>query len=187
MNFIKKESYIHLKAKEVLKEWIEENRNILPLNLRSNRDVFLEYPICKGKCKTQIIEMSNKSINEDFGFIDDDDDIEINNDELIYDSWDKNWDEINHDVDGSGWNGYIPTYEECIKKFSSYPIAIIDMVIESKGNPYLAIEIKHKNAVSEEKIKKLKDFGIDYLIEIDALWILKQIKIPKSLKFERLI
>jgi len=36
-------------------------------------------------------------------------------------------------------------------------------------------------------IKKLKKFGVEQLIEIDADWILNQTKIPSQLKYKRLI
>ena len=61
------------------------------------------------------------------------------------------------------------------------------MVCSHKGQPYYAIEICNKNPVSQEKINKLKEFGVDNLIEIDADWILNQTKIPSQLKYKRLI
>jgi hypothetical protein len=92
-----------------------------------------------------------------------------------------------HEGEEGYWNEYVPTYDECISRFNSYPIAIIDMVCSYKGQPYYAIEICYKNPVSQEKINKLKEFGVDNLIEIDADWILNQTKIPSQLKYKRLI
>ena len=94
-----------------------------------------------------------------------------------------NWDEIN----GTFGDEYVPTYDECINIWETYPVAIIDLVCSHKGSPYIGIEICHKNRVSQEKINKLEDFGVDYLIEIDADWILNQTKPPKQLKYKRLI
>ena len=79
------------------------------------------------------------------------------------------------------------TLNECVNLFQSYPIAIIDIVCPHKGRPYIGIEICHKNPVSLEKIDKLRKFGVDNLIEIDADWILNQTKIPSQLKYKRLI
>jgi hypothetical protein len=101
---------------------------------------------------------------------------------ICSDSWETNWDEI----EGS-WNEYVPTYDECVNTYNSHPIAIIDVVCSHKGRPYVGIEICHKNPVSQEKINKLKKFGVDNLIEMDAEWILQQTKIPFYLKYRRLI
>jgi hypothetical protein len=81
----------------------------------------------------------------------------------------------------------IPTYQECVNDYNSYPIAIIDVVCCHKGKPQIGIEICHKNPVSQEKTNKLKEFGVDNLIEIDADWVLNQTKIPSQLKYKRLI
>lgn len=97
-------------------------------------------------------------------------------------SWDNNWDEIQGDCDE-----YVPTYDECVNIYKSYPISIIDVVCSHKGRPCIGIEICHKNSVSQEKINKLKEFGVYNLIEIDAEWILDQTKIPSQLKYKKLI
>jgi len=97
-------------------------------------------------------------------------------------SWHTNWDEIE-----GGWDEYVPTYDECVNIYKSYPIAIIDVVGSSLGTPRVGIEICHKNPVSQEKINKLIEAGVDSLIEIDADWILNQTKIPSELKYRRLI
>jgi hypothetical protein len=97
-------------------------------------------------------------------------------------SWEINWDEIE-----GGWDEYVPTYDECVNIYNSYPIAIIDMVCSHKGAPCIGIEICHKNPVSQEKINKLKEIGVHSLIEIDAEWILKQTKRPDKLRYKRLI
>ena len=165
MSYTENESYKHKMAKEVLKKWFEDSEQndymtIGDIGFRSNRKsgVFLEYPICK-----YIINGNHDN------------------------SWQHNWDEILHEGEEGYWNEYVPTYDECINKFNSYPIAIIDMVCSYKGQPYYAIEICNKNPVSQEKINKLKEFGVDNLIEIDADWILNQTKIPSQLKYKRLI
>jgi hypothetical protein len=169
--FIENESYMHKMAKEVLKKWFEETETddgsmcIGGIGFRSNRKsgIFLEYPICTN-ITTTWPDPAYQNLN----------------------SWEKNWDEI-ADEEGKHFNEYVPTYDECVEIYKSYPIAIIDVVCSHKGSPYICIEICHKNPVSQEKINKLKEFGVDNLIEIDADWILNQTKIPSQLKYERLI
>ena len=162
--FIENESFMHKKAKEVLKEWLDNINlkkddyvTLRPLCFRSNRasGVFLEYPVC----------IKDGGIN----------------------SWETNWDEIIDRDHEKYWNEYVPTYDECVKEFNCYPIAIIDVVTSAKGRPKTAIEIKYKNKVSEKKIKDLKKVGVNDLIEIDAEWILRQTKIPDKLEYTRLI
>lgn len=97
-------------------------------------------------------------------------------------SWERNWDEIE-----GGWNEYVPTFDECVNTYNSYPVAIIDIVCSHKGMPSIGIEICHKNPVSQEKINKLKELGVHSLIEIDAEWILQQTKRPSELKYTKLI
>ena len=60
-------------------------------------------------------------------------------------------------------------------------------VIDSNGFEHKKMVRGHKNPVSNTKINKLKQVGVDSLIEIDADWILNQTKIPSQLKYKRLI
>lgn len=174
--YVHNESYMHLNAKQVLKNWFDNTledpgsswKTIDPFDFRSNRasGVWLEYPICVGK--------------------------DIN-------SWESNWDEIileqisdyeqiNNDRSIlSKYKEYVPTYDECVNKFRVYPIAVIDIVITHKGMPKYAIEICHKNPVSIEKKEKLKEIGVAELYEIDASWIMNQTKIPNEIKYRKLI
>ena len=169
--FIENESYMHKMAKEVLKKWFEEMETgdgymgIGDIRFRSNRKsgIFLEYPICTN-ITTTWPDPAYQNLN----------------------SWEKNWDEI-ADEEGKHFNEYVPTYDECVEIYKSYPIAIIDVVCSHKGSPYICIEICHKNPVSQTKINKLKEIGVHYLIEIDAEWILKQTKRPSKLKYKILI
>jgi hypothetical protein len=171
--FIENESYMHKMAKEVLKKWFEETETetdgggmcIGGIGFRSNRKsgIFLEYPICTN-ITTTWPDPAYQNLN----------------------SWEKNWDEI-ADEEGKYFNEYVPTYDECVEIYKSYPIAIIDVVCSHKGSPSICIEICHKNPVSQTKINKLKEIGVDSLIEIDAEWILKQTKRPSKLKYKILI
>lgn len=165
--FIENESYKHKMAKEVLKKWFEETKDddgymgIGDIGFRSNRKsgIFLEYPICTN-ITTTWPDPAYQNLN----------------------SWERNWDEIEGE-----FNEYVPTYDECVNIYKSYPIAIIDVVCSHKGSPSIGIEICHKNPVSQTKINKLKEIGVADLIEIDAEWILQQTKRPSKLKYARLI
>jgi hypothetical protein len=174
--FTENESYAHKLAKGVLKEWFDEGNfddvSIGDISFRPNRKsgVFLEYPICKNihytikeyDEETNLFEETSRMINGN--------------------SWMTNWDEIE-----GGWSEYVPTYDECLALYNSCPVAIIDIVCSHKGRPLIGIEICHKNPVSREKINKLKDCGVDNLIEIDSGWILSQTKRPLQLKYKKLI
>ena len=142
------------------------------IGFRSNRKsgIFLEYPICTNITAT-----------------------DFHPDYQNMNSWEKNWDEIiylHHELDEDdirNLDEYVPTYDECVNTYKSYPIAIIDVVCSHKGSPTIGIEICHKNPVSNTKINKLKQVGVDSLIEIDAEWILQQTKRPSKLKYKTLI
>lgn len=81
---------------------------------------------------------------------------------------------------------YVPTFDE-LKKLGIYPRRVIDVVLTHKGKPLWFIEICHKNPTSQEKIAELKSMGVRNLIEIDAEWILSQIKRPERIKYKKLI
>ena len=162
--FENKESYMHKCAKDILKEWLEEGDSIQGSGLgdiffKPNRKsgVWLEYPVLN------------------FG---------------SYSSLEQNWDEIwacNDDGTFIDCNDFVPTYNQCVERYGIYPIAVIDIVCTHKGIPLFGIEICHKNPVSKEKIKKIKDIippGNEFtLIEIDATWIMSQINRPKKLVY----
>ena len=166
--FTENESYKHKMSKEVLKEWFYGGQSIGDVGCSCpNRKcgVWFEYPIVKTKG---------------------------------YNSIDRNWDElltnpkIPKEMDpGSDeyynlQSEYVPTYEECVS-FGIYPKRVIDVVLTHKGSPEWFIEICHKNPTSQEKINELEMLGVRNLIEIDAEWIMKQIKTPTELKYKQLI
>ena len=167
------ESWKHNLAKKVLKEWFEKSKNnneymcIGDISFRSNRKsgIFLDYPICGNITYT------------DYDYVE--------NDKKEYtngNSWKRNWDEI-----GASYPEYVPTYDDCVDIYKTSPIAIIDIVCSHKGCPSIGIEISYKTSVSEEKINKLKEFGVHQLIEVDAEWILNQTKIPSQIIYRSLI
>jgi hypothetical protein len=82
------------------------------------------------------------------------------------------WDELGYAVP--------PSYNELTAAFTP-PTAIADIALQHKGLIIHAIEIVHKNHITAEKIKILRNYippggGI---IEIPTHWILGQVSIPK--------
>ena len=145
--FEAKESYKHKMAKQVLKEWLDEDNSIKPFGHSDNGWVHLEYPICI------IPEVGNTWEYECF----------------------RNYGEK------------VPSYKECVSEYNAYPVAIIDIIVVHKGFPVYAIEICNKNPVSKEKLKKLEEFGVTDLFEVNTDWILDQLERPKKIKCVRLI
>lgn len=159
--FIENESYKHKHAKQILKKWFDD--------------------INTGECCTLGDIYFRHNWGQSGGVLLEYPICKFNNGT---DSWKY------YCVDNFEWseNGIIvPTYQECVNNYNSYPIAIIDVVCCHKGSPKIGIEICHKNPVSQEKIKKLKEFGVEQLIEINADWILNQVKMPSQLKYKTLI
>lgn len=95
-------------------------------------------------------------------------------------SWSQNWNQL-------GSREIVPTYQECLEKFDSKPIAIVDLVVCKRNRPSICIEICHTNPVTEKKIERLKKIGVTHLIEVKADWILRQTRIPRKLVYKRLI
>ena len=160
--FIENESYKHKLAKQVLKGWFDNN------------------DIGDGACELGDIYFRH-NWGERGGVLLEYPICKFNNGT---DSWN---DYVVDNFMGSENCIIIPTYQECVNDYNSYPIAIIDIVCCHKGRPKIGIEICHKNPVSQEKIKKLKEFGVEKLIEIDADWILNQVKMPSQLKYKILV
>jgi hypothetical protein len=162
------ESLKHSFAKNALAQWLRETTNdydfygLPPLSWRPNRanaGVLVEYPVC--------IDSENKLVGLD-----------------------PVWDERTSDLDKWG-NGYVPSYDECIKE-SLLPICIFDVAIQHKGNIIYGLEVVHRNPVSTlkkqylERINREASCRID-VFQIDADWILNQVKKPKTLKISRVI
>jgi hypothetical protein len=74
-----------------------------------------------------------------------------------------------------------------VQLFGLNPICILDIAIINKGRITFGIEICHTNPIPSWKINKLKELGLDTLIEIDAFWVLSQVGPPKELKHKNLI
>ena len=156
--FVDKESLLHKNAKELLKEWLDKDNNLLNFQSNETHGVHVEYPIC-----------INDKIN------------------TWTTRWYLYYSEFNFDVPDDEYFTYVPTYKEYIEIFKCKPIAIIDLVCTHKGQPHICVEIVHKNKVSDDKAKKLLDAGIDNLYEISAYWVLSQVEKPKEIKYNVLI
>ena len=152
------ESYKHYYAKEVLKSWLSSDI----LNYNKNEFIFnFSENIYNNNCiELEYPIYKNDSMNS-----------------IKY-----NWNMLL----GDGKTPLNPTYEE-LKKQRIYPVAIVDLVILDNNKPKYYIEVFHKHKTTNEKIQKLKDLGITELYEIEADYILNQIKKPDYLKMERII
>lgn len=170
------ESYKHKCAKEIVKEWIDSEYELkinyeqygrdfmIGSNKRNRDEVWLEYPVGYYK-------------ENDYN--------------SICCMFDEQWDECVRykmiDVDCLETNNNpVPTYQQCMKK-NFRVVAVLDIAVQHKGCIFQGIEICHKNPVSDEKIKKLKDMGLNSLVEIDADWVLNQVGIPKEIKIKRML
>ena len=98
-------------------------------------------------------------------------------------NWDEQWYELEPD-ESKFWTGFVPTYNDC-KRMNLSPTACVDIVLPHKGTPSYFIDICDKKPISDIKIEKLKELGVDNYIEIDAEWILSQTKIPSKIKIKR--
>lgn len=76
-----------------------------------------------------------------------------------------------------------PTYNESLEYGET--ISILDIAIATKGSIRYGVEICHKNPASEEKIKNLCKNGLENLIELDAEWVISQVKQPDKIKVKR--
>jgi hypothetical protein len=170
------ESYKHKCAKEIVKGWIdskleiptnyETNSSVYKLGSQSrNRDeVWLEYPVGYYK-------------ENDYNSLDC--------------MFDEHWDEcagytrIGEECVETNYNP-VPTYKQCMKNNFNV-VAVLDIAVQHKGCIFQGIEICHKNPVSDKKVQKLKEIGLNELVEIDADWVLNQIGIPKEIQIKRLL
>lgn len=169
------ESYKHKCAKEIVKGWIDSQEE-MPTNYekygrvynlgsdRRNRDeVWLEYPVGYYK------EGANS----------------------IHTLFDEAWDEcsgytmIGEEYVETNYNP-VPTYQQCMENNFNV-VAVLDIACQHKGSIFQGIEICHKNPVSDKKVQKLKQMGLNSLVEIDADWVLNQVGVPKEIKLKRIL
>jgi hypothetical protein len=83
--------------------------------------------------------------------------------------------------------GAPPTYDELLAA-KLLPIAIFDIAVEHKGLITYAIEVVHRNDVSNKKLEYLKRINLWYgVYKIDADWILSRCGCPLKIELERII
>ena len=159
MVFKENESYMHKTAKEVVKEWFDttEKHN----DYVQLGDIYFR----PNRSSGVLLEYP------------------VTNDSI------KNiWDERVCNNHPGYWNDYVPTYDECLYKFKKIPKAVLDIACIHTGQVYLGIEVNHKHKVPNRKIELFKkNLGLQELIEINASWVMNQIKKPDQLKYQRLI
>ena len=151
------ESYLHKLSKDVLSEWITD-------------------PLTETNTFFNIFEFKNTNRKNN----------------ILYEYCIYNNHKINSikydwtDLIGDGVNDYNPDFKDLIKH-GIFSVAVCDMCILRNNKPFLFIEIKNTNPVSEKKLKLLKSLGVKNLIEVDASYIMRQIGKPTMLKYTKLI
>jgi len=192
------ESYKHKCAKEIVKGWIDSQYKLKTNEIdfmigsqsRNRDEVWLEYPVGYYAHPIDLYHATdeyeawrithNKPIYE-----------YMKDSNSINTLFDEEWDEcVGYKmIDGDCLetnNNPVPTYQQC-RKNNFKVVAILDIAVQHKGQIYQGIEICHKNPVSDQKIKKLKDMGLNSLVEIDADWVLNQVGIPEEIKIKRIL
>jgi len=153
------ESYLHYYSKNVLKSWFQGDK------LKETKHIFNEFTYTENL-------YNNDNIIFEYCI--------VKNNE--YNSIDYSW----SDLLGDGINTINPTYQE-LKNQDINVIAVVDIVIMDKGKPKYFLEVMNKSPVSSIKLKKLKKLGMKNLYEIDANYIMRQVGVPNTLKYEKLI
>lgn len=171
------ESYQHKYAKDVLNRWLEEcngcitcqsGKEELQLTWRPNWSTPIEYPLSDTTACVNWCEINNEEMIDDFVY------------DLVY--WRNKPDNQSENLCGE-----LSSYESATLQGHKV-VAVIDVVVIHKGMPNYLFEVCHKNPVSEDKLDKIKDCiartssSIEYLIEIDASWIMTQVSRPSVLK-----
>ena len=176
------ESYKHKFAKTVLTNWLrkaaeevgpDNSAKISPFSWRVNREkpdfgVWEEYPIA------------------------------LSEDNRVRGFWPV-WDEDGCVVDGvynfglyDRWHSKEtqrpPSYDELIRS-RLLPAVIFDIAVQHKGNIFYAIEVVHKNDISEQKMKFLRRLSAEgwwgEVYKVSADWILSQVGRPQSIQATR--
>lgn len=78
-----------------------------------------------------------------------------------------------------------PSYEEVIG-LGLTPLVIFDVAVQHKGFITYALEVVHRNDISDKKLEHLKQIGIQ-TYTIDADWILTRVKRPTTLVCKRVV
>ena len=87
------------------------------------------------------------------------------------------WDEVD-----DRWIDGAPSYDQIVQS-GFRPMSIVDIAIQEKGRVVIAVEIKHKHAVTESKRAFLRRQGVEVL-EVPAYWALGQVDRPSEIPGE---
>ena len=161
------ESYKHKCAKEIVKGWIDSELEI-PTNYETVSGVYNLGSDRRNRDEVWLEYPVGYYKENDYNSLDC--------------MFDEHWDEC------AGWKNKnpVPTYKQCMKNNFNV-VAVLDIAVQHKGCIFQGIEICHKNPVSDKKVEKLKNMGLNELVEIDADWVLNQVGIPKEIKIKRLL
>jgi len=161
------ESYKHKCAKEIVKGWIDSELEI-PTNYETVSGVYNLGSDRRNRDEVWLEYPVGYYKENDYNSLDC--------------MFDEHWDEC------AGWKNKnpVPTYKQCMKNNFNV-VAVLDIAVQHKGSIFQGIEICHKNPVSDKKVEKLKNMGLNELVEIDADWVLNQVGIPKEIKIKRLL
>lgn len=80
-----------------------------------------------------------------------------------------------------------PTYDECLTK-GLLPLVIFDIFVIHKGAPGFAIEVVHRNPISDAKAQFLRRIRAEFpflIYTVEADWVLSQIKRPSLVVCQR--
>ena len=83
------------------------------------------------------------------------------------------------------FSNYAPTYSQSIKYGKT--IKILDLAIAHKGLIKYGIIMTDKKTINYELLKKLKESGLENLIEIDSDWVLEQTERPDFIKIKKFL
>lgn len=183
------ESYNHLKAKEVLYDWLTQNPDGRRLPKTSKRgvapfifqgSVFMEYPIVVNHRTNSIIVpwYNNKYYIERLETVD-------CLDGVPHPERYKKSNSKYTLIKKYSLTKIPPTYDQCVF-MNDYPFAVIDVVICNEQGVIGGFEVVHKSPVSADKRAKLYSVGLTNVVEISSNWILGQIRRPNNLVYNEI-
>lgn len=96
------------------------------------------------------------------------------------------------DENGHAFGGAVPTYDDLCGN-GTPPVCIFDIVTTHKGNISAAIEIVHKNSLTQQKLQRLAELqdlcprGGFEVWTVPAHWVLGQIGVPAAFAGTRVL
>jgi hypothetical protein len=155
------ESYKHKFAKQVLVSWLREEAEIAGHDNEASLGSCIGWRVNRREPYWGVWE--EYPICKDVG---------------LDNVWDEGW--------GGKFKFVIPTYEELIA-LNMPPLAILDIAIQEKGRIAYGIEVIHKNYISRKKGIRIFTLESLKVYQIDADWILNQVKKPSHLALSLVI